>query len=84
MAFLLFGGEFPGTDFIPRLFPSTCCCSRAPARLITAHLMLVVYHKHTQWPGPGRTEQNVVGMPYPARVRRQGRRLLLHVFGVWR
>lgn len=25
--------------------------------------MLVVYHKHTQFPGPGRTEKNVVGYP---------------------
>src|SRR5680860_24332 len=31
--------------------------------LITAHLLLLVYHKHTQWPGPGRTEKNVVGYP---------------------
>ena len=31
--------------------------------LITAHMLLLVYHKHTQWPGPGRTEQNVVGFP---------------------
>jgi ubiquinol-cytochrome c reductase cytochrome b subunit len=26
-------------------------------------MLLLVYHKHTQWPGPGRTEQNVVGFP---------------------
>ncbi|MGW2873723.1 cytochrome b N-terminal domain-containing protein, partial [Kitasatospora sp. NPDC001225] len=26
-------------------------------------LILVFYHKHTQWAGPGRTEKNVVGMP---------------------
>ena len=31
--------------------------------LIGAHMLLLVYHKHTQWPGPGRTEQNVVGYP---------------------
>ena len=31
--------------------------------LIAAHMLLLVYHKHTQWPGPGRTEQNVVGYP---------------------
>ena len=31
--------------------------------LVTAHLFLVVYHKHTQYPGPGRTEKNVVGYP---------------------
>jgi ubiquinol-cytochrome c reductase cytochrome b subunit len=26
-------------------------------------MLLLVYHKHTQWPGPGRTEKNVVGFP---------------------
>ena len=26
-------------------------------------MLLLVYHKHTQWPGPGRTEENVVGFP---------------------
>ena len=31
--------------------------------LITIHLMLVWYQKHTQYPGPGRTEKNVVGYP---------------------
>ena len=25
LAFFLFGGEFPGEDFIPRLYTSTCC-----------------------------------------------------------
>ncbi len=30
--------------------------------LIAAHLALVWYQKHTQFPGPGRTEQNVVGV----------------------
>jgi ubiquinol-cytochrome c reductase cytochrome b subunit len=31
--------------------------------LIAAHMLLLVYHKHTQWAGPGRTENNVVGYP---------------------
>ena len=26
-------------------------------------MLLLVFHKHTQWPGPGRTEKNVVGFP---------------------
>jgi ubiquinol-cytochrome c reductase cytochrome b subunit len=34
--------------------------------LIAAHLGLLVRQKHTQFPGPGRTEENVVGTPmYP-------------------
>jgi len=31
--------------------------------LVTAHLLLVWTQKHTQYPGPGRTEKNVVGYP---------------------
>ncbi|QDB79476.1 cytochrome bc complex cytochrome b subunit [Georgenia wutianyii] len=60
----LFGGEFPGVDIIPRLF--TVHILLVPAlivALVTIHLVLVVVHKHTQYPGPGRTEKNVVGYP---------------------
>jgi ubiquinol-cytochrome c reductase cytochrome b subunit len=59
----LFGGQFPGDIIIPRLyilhvllFPGIILA------LIGAHLALVWYQKHTQFPGPGRTEQNVVGV----------------------
>ncbi|MGH3493924.1 MAG: cytochrome b, partial [Sciscionella sp.] len=31
--------------------------------LISAHMLLLVYQKHTQWAGPGRTNKNVVGYP---------------------
>jgi ubiquinol-cytochrome c reductase cytochrome b subunit len=31
--------------------------------LVSAHLMMVWYQKHTQFPGPGRTNDNVVGYP---------------------
>ena len=29
--------------------------------LLTVHLGIVVRHKHTQFPGPGRRDDNVVG-----------------------
>ena len=64
MSFFLFGGEFPGDSIIPRLF--TVHVLLIPGLLlglIDAHMMLVVYHKHTHWAGPGRTEENVVGYP---------------------
>lgn len=64
MSFFLFGGEFPGEQIIPRLY--TIHVLLIPGlllALIAAHMLLLVYHKHTQWPGPGRTEQNVVGFP---------------------
>ncbi|MGC4938139.1 cytochrome b [Kribbella sp. DT2] len=64
MSFFIFGGEFPGDEFVSRFF--TVHVLLVPGillALITVHLMLVVYHKHTQFPGPGRTEKNVVGYP---------------------
>jgi ubiquinol-cytochrome c reductase cytochrome b subunit len=64
LSFFLFGGEFPGDAIIPRLF--TIHVLLIPGlllALIAAHMLLLVYHKHTQWPGPGRTENNVVGFP---------------------
>jgi ubiquinol-cytochrome c reductase cytochrome b subunit len=63
-AFLLFGGEFPGTDFIPRLYGvHILLIPGLILGLVTAHLMLVWTQKHTQFPGPGRTNDNVVGYP---------------------
>lgn len=64
LEFFIFGGEFPGDDFIPRLY--TVHVLLIPGillGLISAHMLLLVYHKHTQWPGPGRTNENVVGYP---------------------
>ena len=64
LTFFIFGGGFPGTDFIPRIF--TVHVLLLPGlflALITIHLMLVWYQKHTQFPGPGRKESNVVGYP---------------------
>ena len=50
--------------------------------LIAAHLALVVYHKHTQFPGPGRTEGNVVGYPvFPVYAAKAGGFFFI-VFGV--
>ncbi|MCO5971666.1 cytochrome bc1 complex cytochrome b subunit [Actinoallomurus soli] len=67
LSFFVFGGEFPGHDFIPRLF--TVHVLLIPGillALISAHLMIVWHQKHTQWPGERQTEQNVVGAPtYP-------------------
>ncbi|HIZ35417.1 MAG TPA: ubiquinol-cytochrome c reductase cytochrome b subunit [Candidatus Ruania gallistercoris] len=79
----LFGGEFPGTDIIPRLF--TIHILLVPAlivALIAVHLFLVVWHKHTQYPGPGRTEKNVVGFPlFPVYTAKAGGFFFI-VFGV--
>ncbi len=83
MSFFLFGGEFPGDKIIPRLF--TVHVLLIPGillALVALHMLLLVYHKHTQWPGPGRTEQNVVGFPMlPVYMAKAGGFFFI-VFGV--
>ncbi|ORI16871.1 cytochrome b [Rhodococcus sp. 1163] len=60
---LVFDGDFPGTIIIPRLYVAHVLLLPAIIlALIAAHLALVWYQKHTQFPGPGRTETNVVGV----------------------
>jgi ubiquinol-cytochrome c reductase cytochrome b subunit len=59
----LFGGEFPGDVIIPRLY--TIHILLLPGimlALVGAHLALVWYQKHTQFPGVRRKETNVVGV----------------------
>lgn len=83
MSFFLFGGEFPGDSIIPRLFTAhVLLIPGILIALISAHMLLLVYHKHTQWPGPGRTEHNVVGYPmFPVYVAKAGGFFFV-VFGV--
>jgi ubiquinol-cytochrome c reductase cytochrome b subunit len=65
LSFFLFGGEFPGDAVIPRLYiVHVLLIPGLLVALVAAHLILIVFHKHTQWPGPGRTEHNVVGFPF--------------------
>src|SRR6266511_3154162 len=59
----LFGGEFPGMAIVPRLYIlHVFLLPGIILALIVVHLGLLVKQKHTQWPGPGRTEHNVVGI----------------------
>ena len=62
VAFLIFGGEFPADEVIARLFVTHIMI--VPALIIgllTIHLAIVWRQKHTDFPGPGRRESNVVG-----------------------
>ncbi|HWG99572.1 MAG TPA: cytochrome bc complex cytochrome b subunit [Pilimelia sp.] len=80
----LFGGEFPGNGLIiPRLYIAhVFLLPGILLGLITAHLALVFKQKHTQWPGPGRTNSNVVGeRMFPRYAIKQGGFFAI-VFGV--
>jgi ubiquinol-cytochrome c reductase cytochrome b subunit len=50
--------------------------------MIAIHLFMVVVHKHTQYPGPGRTENNVVGFPVGPIYAAKAGGFFFIVFGV--
>jgi ubiquinol-cytochrome c reductase cytochrome b subunit len=83
MSFFMFGGEFPGDVIIPRLYIlHVLLIPGLLLALIGAHMLLLVYHKHTQWPGPGRTEDNVVGEPLLPIYTAKAGGFFFMVFGV--
>jgi ubiquinol-cytochrome c reductase cytochrome b subunit len=78
-----FGGEFPGTEVVARLYSLHIMIIPALIIvLIALHLMMVIIHKHSHYSGPGRTDDNVVGYPLmPVYVAKAGGFFFL-VFGV--
>jgi ubiquinol-cytochrome c reductase cytochrome b subunit len=83
LSFMLFGGEFPGHDIILRLYVvHVIVIPGLIVALLGLHLWLVLRQRHSQFPGPGRTDTNVVGPRlWPARVVR-GLGLMSVVFAV--
>ncbi|GAA4683943.1 cytochrome bc1 complex cytochrome b subunit [Frondihabitans cladoniiphilus] len=83
ISYLLFGGEFPGTAIVGRLY--SLHIMLLPALLIAmlgAHLLLLVINKHTQWAGPGKTNDNVVGVPVMPVFAAKAGGFFFIVFGV--
>ncbi len=83
ISYLLFGGEFPGTVIVPRLYSLHILL--LPAILVAAlglHLLLMVINKHTQYAGPGRTNDNVVGVPVMPNFAAKAGGFFFVVFGV--
>ena len=63
MHWLIFGGDFPSELMLDRFYIAhVLIIPGIILGLIAAHLALVWYQKHTQFPGPGRAENNVVGV----------------------
>ncbi len=84
LGYLVWGGPFPGSSsFLPRLeIIHVFLIPVALATLITVHLVMIMRQHHSQFPGPGRRERNVVGTPmWPAYALRSVG-LLLAVAGV--
>ncbi|GII83738.1 cytochrome bc1 complex cytochrome b subunit [Sphaerisporangium siamense] len=74
ITFFLFGGEYPGEDVISRFYSlHILLIPGILLALISAHMILMWVQKHTQMPGKGRTETNVVGAPfYPTFMIKSG------------
>ncbi|WP_443053981.1 cytochrome bc1 complex cytochrome b subunit [Streptomyces sp. NBC_00271] len=69
LSMFLFGGEFPGSELVARF--NTIHVLIIPAimvGLLVVHLILLLHHKHTQYPGPGRSNKNPVGLPLKVRA----------------
>ncbi|WP_225840218.1 ubiquinol-cytochrome c reductase cytochrome b subunit [Streptomyces sp. NK08204] len=83
LSFFVFGGQFPGHEIIPRLYVAhVLLLPGLLLALVGVHLTFVVYHKHTQWARPGRTNQNVVGKPLYPQYATKSIGLFLTVGGV--
>jgi ubiquinol-cytochrome c reductase cytochrome b subunit len=82
-AYIVFGGNFPGVDFIPRLFIiHVLLVPGIIIALFSAHMMMIWHQKHTDFPGPGKTEHNVVGTVFFPTFILKTNGFLFLVFGV--
>ncbi|MBO0731340.1 MAG: ubiquinol-cytochrome c reductase cytochrome b subunit [Acidimicrobiaceae bacterium] len=60
--YVIWGSRFPGDSIIPRLFVvHEFLFPLLILGLLTAHLMILWHQKHTDFPGPGKTEHNIRG-----------------------
>ena len=83
LSYFVFNGPFPGESIIPRLYAVHVLL--LPAILVglfTVHIVLVALQKHTQYPGPGRTNDNVVGFPVMPVYAAKAGGFFFIVFGV--
>ncbi|MER6304741.1 cytochrome bc complex cytochrome b subunit [Streptomyces sp. NPDC001657] len=83
LGYFLWGGSFPGHILISRLY--TVHVLFVPGILIAllgAHLVMVVYLKHTHWSGRGKTNRNAVGQPMFPQFTAKSTGLFLMVSGV--
>jgi ubiquinol-cytochrome c reductase cytochrome b subunit len=64
-SFLVFGGDFPGTEIIGRFYiVHVLLIPAIIAVLIGAHLAIMIRQKHTDFPGAGKSETTVTGIRF--------------------
>jgi ubiquinol-cytochrome c reductase cytochrome b subunit len=72
LTFLLFGGEFPGR-IIENLYPlHVAIVPILLIALVAVRGLAAWQHRPPQFPGPGRSEENVVGVALPVAAARGG------------
>ena len=82
LMFFLFGGQFPGTAIIPRMYIlHVFLIPGLILALVTAHLFIMFHQKHTQMPAKGNTEKNVVGQPFFPYFLLKGQAWFFFIFG---
>ncbi|HEU5030948.1 MAG TPA: ubiquinol-cytochrome c reductase cytochrome b subunit [Spirillospora sp.] len=84
LVMFLFGGEFPGTDIIPRLYVvHVLLIPGILAALIPLHAVVLTWRQtHTQFPGKGSTNTTVRGYPFFPVFVAKTTSLFLWVIGV--
>ncbi|NEK60349.1 ubiquinol-cytochrome c reductase cytochrome b subunit [Geodermatophilus sabuli] len=79
----VFNGDFVGENIIGRFYiVHVLLIPAILLALIAVHLLVLVKQKHTQFPGPGRTEHNVVGNRLFPAFAGKATGLFFIVFGV--
>jgi ubiquinol-cytochrome c reductase cytochrome b subunit len=64
LASLMFGGQFPTSGIIARIYPVHIFLLPAGiAGLLGLHLGILWLQRHTEFPGPGRDDHTIVGTP---------------------
>jgi quinol---cytochrome-c reductase cytochrome b subunit len=82
LAFFLFGGPFPGSSIIPRMYIlHVLLIPGILLALISAHLFIMFHQKHTQMPAKGNTERNVAGQPFYPYFLAKGGAWFFFIFG---
>ncbi|HEY3089457.1 MAG TPA: cytochrome bc complex cytochrome b subunit [Jatrophihabitantaceae bacterium] len=82
-AFMVFGGPFPGTLIIGRLYiVHVLLIPGILVALIAVHLAIMIRQKHTDFPGPGKSETTVVGHRFYPKFSAQATGFFFIVFGL--
>jgi ubiquinol-cytochrome c reductase cytochrome b subunit len=83
VAYDVWGGPFPGTSLIPRLFViHEFIFPLVLLGLLSAHLAILWRQKHTDFPGPGKTETNIRGSRFWPQYVLKGGALFMMVIAV--